>query len=153
MSEESRNPDTVPKPNSEGWGKTTLIGSRVPRVDGYERVSGSAIYPSDVVLPDMLYGAVLRCPWPNAKVVNVDTTKAEKAADALRLTARDLHQMKVVDELVPEPPGGAHRDPAQAAEALGRALRKHLGALRLLTPQALVEDRYRKFRSLGVFAG
>jgi len=40
-----------------------------------------------------------------------------------------------------------------AAGALGRALRKHLAALRLLSPQALVEDRYRKFRSLGVFAG
>ena len=82
-----------------------------------------------------------------------DTSKAEKAADALRLTARDLFQMKVVDELVSEPAGGAHRDPAETADALGRVLRKHLAALRSLSPEALVEDRYRKFRALGVFGG
>ena len=104
-----------------------------------------------LMLENSIYSVI--SPESCSSILYRDTSKAEKAADALRLTARDLHQMKVVDELVAEPPGGAHRDPAQAAEALGRALRKHLGALRLLTPQALVQDRYRKFRALGVFAG
>ena len=74
MSEETPKPGSPQKP----WSKTILIGKRVPRVDAYERVSGSAVYPSDVVFPDMLYGAILRCPWPNARVMNVDTSEAQK---------------------------------------------------------------------------
>ena len=53
-----------PKP----WRQTNVIGKRMPRVDAYERVSGTAVYPSDLVLPHMLYGAILRCPHPHAKV-------------------------------------------------------------------------------------
>jgi CO/xanthine dehydrogenase Mo-binding subunit len=60
------------------WERTHVIGTPLARVDAYERVSGSAVYPSDVVLPNMLYGAILRCPHPNAKVLKVDTTEAEK---------------------------------------------------------------------------
>jgi xanthine dehydrogenase YagR molybdenum-binding subunit len=74
MSEETPKPGAAPKP----WNKTNIIGKRVPRVDAYERVSGSAVYPSDVVFPDVLYGAILRCPWPNARVISVDTSAAEK---------------------------------------------------------------------------
>ncbi len=70
--------ETTPKTGPKPWGKTTVIGKRVTRVDAYERVSGSAVYPSDVVFPDLLYGAILRCPWPNAKVLSVDTSEAEK---------------------------------------------------------------------------
>jgi acetyl-CoA carboxylase carboxyl transferase subunit alpha len=61
--------------------------------------------------------------------------------------------MKVVDDVVPEPAGGAHRDPPKAAENLGKALRKHLGELAELNPEELVKDRYDKFRALGVFSG
>jgi acetyl-CoA carboxylase carboxyl transferase subunit alpha len=59
----------------------------------------------------------------------------------------------VIDEVVAEPPGGAHRDPARAAESLGRVLRKHLEKLKGLTGDQLVEDRYKKFRAMGVFSG
>lgn len=62
-----------PKP----WTTTQVVGKPLPRVDAYERVSGSAIYPSDVNLPNMLYGVVLRCPFPNAKVKEVDISKAQ----------------------------------------------------------------------------
>jgi CO/xanthine dehydrogenase Mo-binding subunit len=65
-------PGSPPRP----WGRTKVIGTRLPRVDAYERVSGSAIYPSDVLIPNMLYGAVLRCPHPHARVKRVDTQKA-----------------------------------------------------------------------------
>jgi CO/xanthine dehydrogenase Mo-binding subunit len=64
----------TPKP----WKKTEVIGKPIPRVDAYERVSGSAIYPSDISLPDMLYGAILRCPHAHAKVLNIDSREAEK---------------------------------------------------------------------------
>ena len=60
------------------WKQTKVIGKPLPRVDAYERVSGSAVYPSDTVLPDMLYGAILRCPHPHATVKSIDTREAEK---------------------------------------------------------------------------
>ncbi len=60
------------------WDKTAVVGSPLPRVDAYERVSGTAEYPSDVVLPNMLYGAILRCPHPHARVKKVDVSRAER---------------------------------------------------------------------------
>jgi xanthine dehydrogenase YagR molybdenum-binding subunit len=72
-------PET-PLPGQEpaAWGKTTVIGTRQPRVDAYERVSGTAVYPSDVVLPNMLYGALLGCPHAHARVLRVDVSAAER---------------------------------------------------------------------------
>ncbi|HPC83476.1 MAG TPA: xanthine dehydrogenase family protein molybdopterin-binding subunit [Thermoanaerobaculaceae bacterium] len=61
---------------SEAWGSTAVVGRPMPRIDAYERVSGTAVYPSDLVLPDMLYGAILRCPHPHARVRSVDLTAA-----------------------------------------------------------------------------
>lgn len=75
--EDLRVPETPPAgEDPKPWAKTRVVGTRVPRVDGYERVSGTAVYPSDVVLPGMLYGAILRCPHPHAKVRRVDASKA-----------------------------------------------------------------------------
>lgn len=70
----------TPKPSHKpsAWKKTKVIGKRLPRVDAYERVSGSAVYPSDTSLPDMLYGAILRCPHAHARVLSIDTREAEK---------------------------------------------------------------------------
>jgi xanthine dehydrogenase YagR molybdenum-binding subunit len=65
-------------PAAEPWGETTVVGKPVVRIDAYDRVSGSAIYPSDVILPDMLHAAVLTCPHAHAMVKSVDTTEAEK---------------------------------------------------------------------------
>ncbi len=64
-------------PPAEPWGETTVVGKPVVRIDAYDRVSGSAIYPSDVILPDMLHAAVLVCPHAHAMVKKVDTTEAE----------------------------------------------------------------------------
>ena len=52
------------------WKKTKIVGTRVPKVDAYERVSGTAVYPHDVALPEMLHGAILRCPHAHAKHAN-----------------------------------------------------------------------------------
>lgn len=71
---ETPEPGKPPQP----WKETRIIGRSIPRVDAYERVSGSAVYPSDVSLPGMLCGAILRCPYPHAKVKRVDTRAAEK---------------------------------------------------------------------------
>jgi acetyl-CoA carboxylase carboxyl transferase subunit alpha len=88
-----------------------------------------------------------------ASILFRDATKADKAADSLKLTARDLEEMNIIDEVIAEPAGGAHRDHVKAAESLGKTLRKHLGELSKLSPEELVKDRYEKFRALGVFSG
>jgi len=73
----------------EQWEDTRFIGRSIPRVDGYERVSGSAVYPSDVVLPGMLYGAILRCPHPHARVKRVDASAAEKLSGVRAVLTRN----------------------------------------------------------------
>ena len=60
------------------WAETKIVGKRLPRVDAFERVSGKAQYTYDVILPDMVYAAILRCPHAHAMVKNVDTSAAEK---------------------------------------------------------------------------
>jgi len=102
-----------------------------------------------VMLENSVYSVIT--PEGCASILYRDASKAERAAEALRLTAKDLHGFGIVDEVVAEPAGGAHRDPARTAEALGRALRRHLAQLETMGPEALVADRYRKFRALGVF--
>jgi xanthine dehydrogenase YagR molybdenum-binding subunit len=71
---ETPQPADYPAP----WAATEVVGSRRARVDAYERVSGSAVYPHDVMLPDMLHGAILRCPHAHARVLRVDVAKAER---------------------------------------------------------------------------
>ncbi len=80
-----------------------------------------------------------------------DASKAQKSAENLKLTAKDLAGFGIVDEVVKEPPGGAHRDPRLAAENLAGAIRRQLADLRQLTPEQLVRQRYQKFRAMGVF--
>jgi len=84
-----------------------------------------------------------------AAILYRDSSKGEKAAEALKLTARDAYELGIVDELVEEASGGAHRDPDITAQNLSGALRRHLRALRQLGPGAIVDDRYAKFRKLG----
>ena len=80
-----------------------------------------------------------------------DRRHAAEAAEALKLTAQDLMKLNVVDEIVPEPDGGAHRDHATAAEILGRALRSNLERLLKIPINQLLKERYEKFRRLGNF--
>ncbi len=69
---ETPRPGEDPKP----WQKTQMVGKALPRVDAYERVSGSAVYPADISLPNMLYGAILRCPHAHARVKKISIEKA-----------------------------------------------------------------------------
>ncbi len=88
-----------------------------------------------------------------ASILFRDATRADKAAEALKLTASDLLKLEIVDEVVKEPAGGAHRDHQAMATNIGAMLRKHLAELKQLTPNQLVADRYKKFRALGAFVG
>jgi acetyl-CoA carboxylase carboxyl transferase subunit alpha len=78
-------------------------------------------------------------------------SKASEAAELLKLTAQDLFQMNAIDEVVEEPIGGAHRDPRRASELLKEAIIRNLGEIRNVSSDALVKDRYEKFRRLGTF--
>ncbi len=78
-------------------------------------------------------------------------TYAEYAAEALKITSQSLLQLGVVDEVVKEPEGCAHRDHDKAADLLGLAISKHLRELLKMDIDALLSKRYEKFRALGVF--
>jgi acetyl-CoA carboxylase carboxyl transferase subunit alpha len=81
-----------------------------------------------------------------------DRRHAAEAAEALKLTAQDLLKLGVVDEIIPEPEGGAHRDYDSAARALSAALRRSLKQLSAAPVDEMLAARYEKFRRLGVFA-
>ena len=73
------------------------------------------------------------------------------AADALKLTARDLFRLRVIDDIIPEPLGGAHRDQREMANILKAYLLRYLRDLRNVPVEELLEGRYQKFRKMGVF--
>src|SRR2546426_46978 len=80
-----------------------------------------------------------------------DAAKAPEAAESMRITAPDLLRLGVIDAIVPEPVGGAHRDWEGAAGQLREALREHLRPLASMSPDDLVAERYEKFRRIGAF--
>src|ERR1700756_1990940 len=82
-----------------------------------------------------------------------DRRHAAEAAEALKLTAQDLLKLEVVDEIIPEPEGGAHRDFDLAAANLGAAVRRNVTTLLAQPVEQLLKKRYKKFRELGNYAG
>lgn len=78
-------------------------------------------------------------------------SKASEAAELLKITAQDLFQLKVADEVIEEPIGGAHRDPRRAAELLKEALARNLSEIRNIPLPDLVNQRYEKVRRIGIF--
>ncbi|MBW8877484.1 MAG: acetyl-CoA carboxylase carboxyltransferase subunit alpha [Acidobacteria bacterium] len=86
-----------------------------------------------------------------AAILWKDQNKKAEAADAMKLTAPDLLQLGVVDAIIPEPPGGAHTDPAVTCQRVGDAVEGALNELERLSPRDLVDRRYQKFRALGAY--
>ncbi len=86
-----------------------------------------------------------------ASILWKSADKAEDAAEAMRITAKDLSGFGLVDEILEEPLGGAHRDPKQAAEVLRNALLKNIEDLEALSVQQLLENRHRRLASFGQF--
>ncbi|MBI3697992.1 MAG: acetyl-CoA carboxylase carboxyl transferase subunit alpha, partial [Acidobacteria bacterium] len=102
-----------------------------------------------MMLENAIYSVI--SPESCAAIVWRDSGKAELAAEALRLTAEDLQRLELVDEIIPEPQGGAHLDPDGAAARLREALERHLNRLSLLTGPDLVAQRCARFRQMGNF--
>ncbi len=103
-----------------------------------------------VLIMENAYYSVIT-PEGCAAILWRDGAAAPKAAEALRLTSRDLVQMQIVDGIVPEPVSGAHRDPDAAAGLLGEAIAKALDELSSLSADELRAQRYDKFRAMGVY--
>lgn len=101
----------------------------------------------------MLENAIYSVISPNgaASILWKDAGKADLAAEAMKITADDLLEMEVIEEIIPEPRGGAHKDLTAQADLIKTALQKHLNELRELSPEQLREDRYHKFRKIGKF--
>ncbi|MBI4845931.1 MAG: acetyl-CoA carboxylase carboxyltransferase subunit alpha [Candidatus Omnitrophica bacterium] len=81
-----------------------------------------------------------------------DRANAPEAAQALKITAEDLLKIGIIDEIIPEPLGGAHRDYKPVATALKTSLKKNLSMLKKISEEDLVANRYKKFRSIGIWA-
>jgi acetyl-CoA carboxylase carboxyl transferase subunit alpha len=86
-----------------------------------------------------------------ASILWRDPAKAEDAAKALKITAKDLSEMGIIDEIIPEPEGGAHMDHEASAALLDRVLERSLRDLLATTPSVLLARRYEKFRRMGQF--
>ncbi|WP_424237304.1 acetyl-CoA carboxylase carboxyltransferase subunit alpha [Bhargavaea ginsengi] len=86
-----------------------------------------------------------------ASILWKDAALAQQAAEAMKITAADLKEMGIIDEVIPEVMGGAHRDAAAQANAIGEALRSSMGQLCPMDRNQVIEDRYRKFRDIGVY--
>ncbi len=91
---------------------------------------------------------------PPETIANIlwrDPKAAAEVTGPMKVTAQDLLELGLIDRVVQEPVGGAHNDPAGAAEYLGEALRQELAALRGVPVDTLLERRYEKYRRIGTF--
>jgi acetyl-CoA carboxylase carboxyl transferase subunit alpha len=100
-----------------------------------------------LMLENSVYSVI--SPEGCAAILWKDASQRERAAEALKITAKDLLDLGLIDEIIPEPPGGAHADPEAAATALGEALTRHLRELRKLKIDKLLKRREEKYLSMG----
>ena len=102
-----------------------------------------------LVLENAYYSVI--SPEGCAAILWKDRSRAPEAADTLRLTSQELLELGVIDEIIPEPLGGAHQDAGQVGATLKQSLLKQLKALSQMSEEDLLEKRYEKFRKMGVF--
>jgi acetyl-CoA carboxylase carboxyl transferase subunit alpha len=102
-----------------------------------------------LMLENSVYSVIT--PEGCAAILWKDAGQRERAAEALKLTADDLLRFKLIDEVIPEPLGGAHLDPDAAGEALREALVRHVNELRKVRPEKLVRRRAEKYAAMGVY--
>lgn len=132
-----------------------MTGLRVPIIATVIGEGGSggglAISVADRIL--MLEFSIYSVAPPEAaaNILWRDTTFAAQAAEAMKITARELQSLGLIDEIVPEPPGGAHHNYRAAADSLKAALLQSLDELKKLPLDDLLEQRYQKYRNIGKF--
>jgi acetyl-CoA carboxylase carboxyl transferase subunit alpha len=132
-----------------------MIGLKVPIVvviigeGGSGGALGIGVGDRILILENAYYSVI--SPEGCAAILWKDSAKAPEAAEVLKLTAKDLLGFQLVDEVIPEPLGGAHKDPEDTARHLKEALLKHLRQLKAIPPKDLLKARYEKFRKIGAF--
>jgi acetyl-CoA carboxylase carboxyl transferase subunit alpha len=102
-----------------------------------------------LMLSNSVYSVI--SPEGCASILWRDGAKAPEAAEALKITAPALLKLKIIDEIVPEPPGGAHRDPEGVMKSVRKVLLKHLAELKGFSRKKLLDRRYDKFARIGRF--
>jgi acetyl-CoA carboxylase carboxyl transferase subunit alpha len=102
-----------------------------------------------LMLENSVYSVI--SPEGCAAILWKDASQRERAAEALKLTADDLLRLKLIDEVIPEPVGGAHIDPDATGEGLREALIRHVTELRKIRPEKLVKRRAEKYAAMGAF--
>jgi acetyl-CoA carboxylase carboxyl transferase subunit alpha len=122
----------------------TVIG-----VGGSGGALAIAVADRVLMMENSIYSVI--SPEGCAAIMWRDATKKELAAEAMRITATDLSELGCIDDIVPEPKGGAHRDYEAAANLLDITLQKHLAELKKLSPDDLLAGRYSKFRNMAQF--
>lgn len=103
-----------------------------------------------IMLSNAVYSVI--SPEGCAAILWNDASQKERAAEALKLTAPDLLELGLVDEVIPEPPGGAHSDPERTIAALGEAVRRHVEELAKIGSKRLIKPRAKKYMEMGRFA-
>lgn len=111
---------------------------------------GVGIGDSVCVLENAYYSVI--SPEGCAAILWKSSTKANEAAESLKLTAQDLLRFGIIDEIIPEPLGGVHRDPEFTAKNIKISFKKHLDELSLLSKDELIQKRYEKYRKIGVIS-
>lgn len=101
-----------------------------------------------ILMLEHAYYSVIH-PEAGAAIIWKDRGRAAEMAQALQLTAEDAKRLKIVDEIIPEPFGGAHRDPKTQAVSVKRAICQHLKRLQKIPADARIEKRYQRFRKMG----
>jgi len=143
---------------SEAIGRSLLVmaGLRVPVVATVIGEGGSggalALGVANRVLMMQFSTYSVITPEGCASILWRDGARGPDAAEQLKLLSSDANKLGIVDEIVEEPTGGAHRHPLAAAAALGDALRRHVSEVEALAPEERVRDRYEKFRRIGAMA-
>lgn len=112
---------------------------------------GIACSSKIMILEHSIYSVI--APEGCASILWRDPERGPEAAKALRLTAQSAFEFGLVDEVIVEPKGGAHRDPSEAAAFVRDSLVANLGLLQKLKPDEVKDQRYAKFRAMGIFAG
>ena len=155
-------PDTTLAAEERGLGNaiaTTMAeiaGIEVPSIAVVIGEGGSAaalalgVTDRVLMMENAIYSAV--SPEEAAEMMFQDPSKAEEAAESLRLTAQDCRELGIADRLIPEPPEGAHTNPDDAARQLRRVLVEELADLQSKSQRRRLRNRYKKFRKMGEYS-
>jgi len=132
-----------------------MIALRVPIVTVIIGEGGSggalalAVGNRILMLENAIYSVA--SPESAASILYKDSSKWQQAAEEMKITSEDMKELNVIDEIIPEPKGGAHRAQAEEAETLKIVVWRHLQELLTMSEEELLKDRFEKFRQFGTF--